>query len=90
MFLGFLFVSPLPLMADSPALIHGWSDSYGSAGGNYCYAIATDGLGNVFIAGRGGNTVDFGGGPLSSTATWDVFLVKFDGDGNQATWSRTG
>ncbi|MCX6153488.1 MAG: SBBP repeat-containing protein [Candidatus Kapabacteria bacterium] len=63
-----------------------WGTYYGGSGsaGDLGYAAATDGLGNVFIAGSASSTSaiassgahqeSFGGG----TGTYDAFLVKFD------------
>jgi hypothetical protein len=54
-------------------------------------AIAVDNSGNVLISGNFTGTVDFGGGPLASAGNGnegeDVYLVKFDNDGNHL-WSK--
>ena len=49
--------------------------------------VATDGSGNVVITGLFGDTVDFGGGPLTSASHFDVFVAKYDGSGNHL-WSK--
>jgi hypothetical protein len=38
--------------------------------------VAADASGNVLVTGRFERTVDFGGGPLTSTGGDDVFLLK--------------
>ena len=68
---------------------HVWSQSF--AGGSDVQesnAVAIDVSGNIILAGRYRGTMDFGGGPLP-TAGWDydIFLVKFDTDGNHI-WSK--
>lgn len=68
----------------SPSGAPQWTRSFG----NYAYqkanAIATDGDGNILVAGAfDGSPLDFGGGPLSGTG----FLVKLDANGNHI-WSR--
>jgi hypothetical protein len=50
-------------------------------------AIVTDRYDNVFLVGDFSGTVDFGGGPLTSSGSQDVFLVKLDSDGNHL-WSQ--
>jgi hypothetical protein len=49
--------------------------------------VAVDGSGNVVVTGEFEGTVDFGGGPLTSTGSYDIFLAKFDEAGNHV-WSR--
>jgi hypothetical protein len=59
-------------------------------------AVAADGVGNVFATGSFSGTVDFGGGPFTSTAfPWldpnnfaDVFVAKYSGTNHQHLWSR--
>jgi hypothetical protein len=41
------------------------------------FGVAVDGSGDVIVTGYFDDTVDFGGGPLSSAGGWDIFLVKF-------------
>jgi hypothetical protein len=51
--------------------------------------VAVDASGNVVIAGHFYNTVDFGGGPLTSTSlgSTDVFVAKYDANGAHL-WSK--
>ena len=69
---------------------HFWSQRFGdSSDQQHGYAVATDAFGNVFVAGGLAGTIDFGGGPLSSTGPFDidVFLVKFSPTGVHL-WSK--
>lgn len=51
--------------------------------------VGTDADGNIILAGSVASTVDFGGGPriASSADDYDVFVAKFDRDG-QHVWSK--
>lgn len=73
-------------LAESPADV-GISRST-EGGWVYPIDIAVDDSGNVFVAGVLYNTVDFGGGVLTSEGFDDIFLVKFDKDGNHL-WSNS-
>jgi FlgD Ig-like domain len=64
---------------------HLWSKNFGGALG---YSVATDGLGNVVTTGLFNGTVDFGGGPLTEAGGGDIFVAKFDLNGNHL-WSKT-
>jgi hypothetical protein len=46
--------------------------------------VGTDGY--ISIAGSFGNTIDFGGSPLTSTGSTDVFIAKFTNSGDHE-WS---
>lgn len=52
--------------------------------------LAVDGEGNVIIAGTFGGTVDFGGGPLTSEGSSDVFALKLGPDGGFRWAERFG
>ena len=51
------------------------------------YGLAVDASGDVIVTGRFKSTVDFGGGPLTSAGSFDVFLAKFDPSGGHV-WSQ--
>ncbi len=72
----------------APDGTHLWSDSFGDASDQYAFSVAVDASGNVFLAGRFWGTVDFGGGPLTSAGTSDVYLVKFSSGGTHL-WSKS-
>ncbi|HEU4365582.1 MAG TPA: SBBP repeat-containing protein [Candidatus Krumholzibacteria bacterium] len=64
-----------------------WAKNFGGTGGDHGYGIALDAAGNIFVTGIFNDTVDFGGGPLVADNQTDIFLVKFDADGNHV-WSQ--
>jgi hypothetical protein len=70
---------------------HLWSKSFGSSQSNesqYGKAMDIDATGNVILMGYFENTVDFGGGTLTSSSSYiDMFLAKFDTGGNHL-WSK--
>ncbi len=66
---------------------HVWSFGVGGSGSDTGKAIAMDSSGNVIVLGAFSDTVDFGGGPITAAGYTDIFLVKYDGDG-QHRWSH--
>jgi cysteine-rich repeat protein len=66
---------------------HVWSRRASGTGDDRAVAVATDAAGNVVVAGFFSDTIDFGGGPLVSAGSWDVFVVKLDAAGNHL-WSK--
>jgi hypothetical protein len=70
-----------------PGGAHKWSFAFGDPGEQYGESVAADAAGNVIVVGRMEGTVDFGGGPLTSAGSSDIFVAKFDGDGNHL-WSQ--
>ncbi len=66
---------------------HVWSKSFGATQSQICYAVSTDGPGNAVIVGELRGTTDFGGGVLTSAGAADIFVVKFDTNGNHL-WSK--
>lgn len=67
--------------------VHSWSRAYGSTGDDHGNAVATDASGNVVVTGYFNNTIDFGGGPLTSAGMKDVFLLELNSAG-QHVWSK--
>jgi hypothetical protein len=63
-----------------------WSKRFGAADAQYVRALAVDGSGNVILTGELYGGADFGGGPLNSAGSSDVFVAKLDG-GGQHVWS---
>jgi hypothetical protein len=71
-----------------PAGNHIWSHGFGdyqTSGDQKGLSVAVDGAGNVFLTGSFEGIVDFNGG-LQALGI-DIFLVKFDPDGNHI-WSQ--
>jgi len=68
-----------------------WARSIGGIGEDFGEAIATDELGNVYIAGFFNDTVDFDPGPgvfnLTSEGGADLFILKLDANG-EFMWAR--
>ncbi|HLN81480.1 MAG TPA: hypothetical protein VK392_09850, partial [Thermoanaerobaculia bacterium] len=53
----------------------------------YASGIAVDGAGNVVVVGAFQNSVDFGGGSLTSAGGTDMFVAKYSASGAHL-WSR--
>jgi hypothetical protein len=67
---------------------HKWSKRFGGSGDDWGYSISVDSSGNVYITGYfSSSTIDFGGGALTNAGYSDIFLAKFDSDGNHQ-WSK--
>jgi hypothetical protein len=81
-------------MASQPAWAQGppylWSDHFGDLDDQSAASVATDSSGNVVIFGDLFGTMDCGGGTLASAGVRDVFLAKFDADGNHLWSNRFG
>lgn len=71
----------------SPQGAHLWSRDLGAASDQAVTALASDGLGNVVLAGNVTGSVDLGGGPLTSAGGTDVLVAAYSGDGAHL-WSR--
>jgi hypothetical protein len=62
----------------SPSGAHLWSQRFGGTGpAGQISSVATDSSGNVLLAGTFMNTVDFGGGALTSAGEADIFVAKY-------------
>jgi hypothetical protein len=71
-----------------PSGNHLWSQRYGDASDDqYGESVAVDGSENVIVTGEFKGTADFGGGPLTSAGSRDIFIARFDGGGNHI-WSK--
>lgn len=55
---------------------HLWSRRFGSNLDDDGNSLAVDASGNVLVTGFFRNTVDFGGGGLTSAGSTDIFLLK--------------
>ncbi len=66
---------------------HLWSKRFGSTGSERGNGVAVDRSGNVLVTGQFQDTVDFGGGGLTSAGDYDVFVAKYSAAGYYQ-WSR--
>jgi hypothetical protein len=66
---------------------HLWSQRFGAEGYDVGRALAVNALGDVFATGSFWAAVNFGGSPITSAGNDDIFLAKFDENGNHL-WSR--
>jgi hypothetical protein len=66
---------------------HVWSKGFGGAGDQTGRSVDTDSAGNVVVTGAFAQTIDFGGGALSSAGASDACVAKLDSAGNHV-WSK--
>jgi hypothetical protein len=66
---------------------HQWSRRFGDSGADQGVSVEFDGAGNLIMLSQFAGSVDFGGGPLASSGTYDVALAKFDTVGSHL-WSK--
>jgi len=64
-----------------------WVRTFGGANIDGAAGVAIDSSGNILVTGYFADTVDFGGGPLTSVGGTDVFVLKLSADGTHR-WSR--
>ena len=69
---------------------HLWSKRFGDPAAQLAFGVASDGPGNVVIAGLMGGTVDFGAGPLVSAGGGDAYVASFDPAGTLRWAKRYG
>ena len=67
---------------------HLWSKRFGDVSPQAPSGVAVDDAGNVVLVGSFSGSVDFGGGPLKSAGTVDVFIAKLDAGGAHL-WSKS-
>lgn len=65
-----------------------WAKKFGQTGENYARGIDSDGEGNIYVSGVYDTQISFGSLNLSSNGQKDIFLAKFDANGN-AIWAKT-
>ena len=80
-----VLVAVTPAFALTP--IHLWSRGFGDIYYDEFYDVAVDGMGNVLLVGFFSQTVDFGGGPLVSAGSFDIFVAKYSASGVHQ-WSK--
>ncbi len=73
-------------------ILPGWAVTWGGEGSDFPDCVATDGTGNIYVAGIFTSMTDFDPGPGIDEHTvqgeYDSFISKFDGEGN-FLWART-
>lgn len=69
---------------------HLWSKAFGNPDLDEAMGISVDGADSVAVTGSFGSTIDFGGGPLTSLGSTDIFAVKLDENGNHVWSARFG
>jgi hypothetical protein len=66
---------------------HLWSKGIGGTSSDYGYGVAVDSNGNLYVTGYFYNSVDFGGGALTSAGSNDIFLASYSPSGKHR-WSK--
>lgn len=75
------------IMSFSPTGELRWARSFGDSQAQVPWAMAVDGDGNVIVVGSMSGSIDFGGGPLVSAGSSDLFVVKLTNLGAHV-WSQ--
>jgi hypothetical protein len=70
-----------------PDAIYQWANAYGDPSDQVPGGVAADASGNAVVTGGFQGVVDFGGGPITSAVSFDIFLVKVDMQGKHV-WSK--
>ncbi len=65
-----------------------WSKTPASYSASMGNAVAMDGSGNVLLTGTYQDTVDFGGGAMTSAGDYDVFVAKLAASSGAYVWSK--
>jgi len=68
--------------------IHLWSEGFGDAADQTGRSIDVDFMGNIVLTGAFLGALDFGGGPLQSAGSEDIFVAKLDPMGAHI-WSKS-
>ncbi|MEP7122182.1 MAG: SBBP repeat-containing protein [Byssovorax sp.] len=68
--------------------VHQWSKSFGGAADQLGWSIAVDSMDSVLVMGDFEGSIDFGGKPLVSAGSGDIFVVKLDMNGVHQ-WSKS-
>jgi hypothetical protein len=76
------------LVKFSPSGAHMWSEKFGGSGDDTANGIAIDSSDRAILTGTFSQTVDFGGGPLTSAGLGDVFIAKYEGTTGAYLWSQ--
>lgn len=79
-----------PIVASTPSLKWAWARSAGGTGQGGPWRVAIDSSKNVYVSGWFGSVISFGGTTLTSVGDWDVFVCKYDPNGNLLWAKRYG
>lgn len=66
-----------------------WAKRAGGTSGESANTLTVDQSDNIYIAGNFSGSVTFGDSIITSLGSADIFLAKYDGEGN-AIWGRAG
>jgi hypothetical protein len=78
-----IFLLSICLVNNSRAQAPSWLWAKSSAGAGMAYSVAEDASGNYYVTGSFDSpTITFGSYTLTKTGADDIFLVKYDGNGN--------
>jgi len=75
------------LASFTPAGKHRWSKNFGSTSYDYGWSVASDKAGNVYASGYFYNSVDFGGGTITSNGGADPYVISYTNAGVHR-WSK--
>ncbi len=64
-----------------------WARKSGSTSGEKCYSISADGVGNLYTTGFFTSPILFGSYSLTNVGSADIFIAKYDLNGN-ALWAK--
>ena len=67
--------------------LYEWHKNWGGSSDEDGVRVGFDASGALILAAKGASTSDFGGGPLMSAGSWDLYIAKFAADGTHL-WSR--
>lgn len=84
---SFALLLALSAVAPAQTPVYAWSFGIGGTSGDEARGVAFDAAGNEYVTGVFAGTVDFGGGPITSQSSADVFLAKYT-PGGAHVWSR--
>jgi hypothetical protein len=66
-----------------------WAKSAGGTGYDGAYSVVVDAIGNIYIAGYyRSSTITFGSTTLTNAGSYDVFLAKYNSNGN-VLWAKS-
>jgi hypothetical protein len=65
-----------------------WTRNLGGAGLDEARSVAVDPGGNLYLTGRFGATVDFGGGPITALGTHDILVLSLESSSGGFRWAQ--